>query len=124
MKRSLTDLRDEMRAVARGERPAPDYLQQQPEPTPPDLVGALTPANRRLLELIATHQPATVSVLATLAERSQANVSRSLQDLARVGVVSMVREGAAVRPELRIREINVSLEHNTYRIVPTDMVMG
>jgi predicted transcriptional regulator len=124
-RRPLTDLRDEMRAVTRGERTAPGHLRQAEASSPPtDLVSALTPANRRLLELIATHQPPTVSALATLAERSQANVSRSLQDLARVGAVSLVREGTAVRPELRIWEVSVNLARNTYQTVPSTMAAG
>lgn len=115
MTRTLPELRDEMRAVVRGERAAPEHLRATPPPPPPDLVSVLTPANRHLLALIACERPATVSALAMLAGRAQANVTRSLQDLARVGAVELVRNGPAVRPELRIATVHVDLTRNAFR---------
>ena len=106
MKKTILDLEAEMRAVAGGEREAP------PSPQPREslsLFGTLTPANAVLLQLIGTAAPASVSELAVLAGRAQSNVSRSLQDLAKLGLVRLLREGVNIRPELSSRTINVDL---------------
>jgi predicted transcriptional regulator len=93
VRKSLADLRDEMRAVARGERkPAP-----RPATT---LLSALTGDALKLLNVIATTPSTTVSGLAQRLGKAQSNVSRSLQRLAAYGIVRLVREGREVRPEL------------------------
>ena len=110
-KRSLTELREEMRSVARGERtpseiPAGAVLNLLAEPSALDL-----------LRLIAENEPGSVSELAELACRAQSNVSRTLHQLATYGLVRLEREGKEVRPVLATREITVDLAHSTYRTV-------
>lgn len=117
--RSLTDLRDELRSVARGERPAPDWMKAERQ-APPDIMSVITPGNRELMQLIAECRPATVSELAEMAGRKMPNVSRSLQDLARVGLVRLVREGMSIRPELATREIKIDLAHNSCHLVAAE----
>jgi len=103
--RTLDELESELRAVARGERPA------SPPPETPsiDPVAVLTPANRRLLHLIATERPASVTALASLAGLAQPNVSRALQELAAAGYVRFQRIGRTVRPELAARFVRLDL---------------
>jgi len=97
-RRSFVDLEKEMRAVARGER--------APSPSPPVVnedslgIGVLNPSNTELLQLILHNNPSSVLELAKLAGRQQSNVSRSLQDLARSGLIRLVRDGKTIRPEL------------------------
>lgn len=109
--RSLNDLKEEMRAVARGERNA------SPLPLNVILKVLAVPENTRLLELIRNHQPASVSELAKLADREQANVSRSLQRLVSIGFIRLSQEGRAVRPVILNAGVNVDFIHNTYEIV-------
>lgn len=110
MTRSLTDLRDEMRGVARGETTAPP----PPAKTEPamDIFGALTPSNRALLQVIGRDRPRSVSQLAELTGRAQSNVSRSLQEMARIGLVRMVRDGQTIRPVLAVTHIDIDLVAN------------
>ena len=90
--RSLIDLREEMRAVARGERDA--------SPRPAGLLmSALSGEALELLSVIWNARPATIGALAELTGRAQPNVSRSLQQLARLGLVRLHREGREVRPK-------------------------
>jgi predicted transcriptional regulator len=92
MKRtSLTELREEMRGVARGTR--------RPSPLPAaPLLAALSPETLGLLRVLLRERPATVTAVVALTGRAQPNVSRSLQVLAKHGLVRLIREGREVRP--------------------------
>ncbi|MBP2310713.1 MarR family transcriptional regulator [Azospirillum melinis] len=116
--RTLHDVRDEMLAVAQGTRPVPPVRSVTDGEAVSGLLGVLTPANRALMHLIATERPETVSRLAQLADRAQPNVSRALQDLAKHGLVRLVRDGMSIRPELVAAEIDVDLVRGTCRVVP------
>ena len=109
MKRtSLATLRDEMRAVARGER-AP-----APRPAAP-LLAALSPEAIELLGVVLRERPASVAEVVRLTGRSQPNISRSLQQLAGHGLVRLVRIGREVRPEPLVRALRIDLSEGTYR---------
>lgn len=114
MPRTLTDLETEMRAVASGKRKAPPARAKAAPAS--GIYGILTPANLSLIQAIAQHRPDSVSRLAELLERKQSNVSRSLQELAKWGIVRMVRDGQAIRPTLAATHIDVDLVANTYRL--------
>lgn len=109
-KKSLSELREEMRAVARGER--------QASPLPAGaLLGTLSSqGNLDLLRIIIQAQPATVSELAQLVGRAQPNVSRALQQLAKHGLIRLERDGKEVRPVPVAREIDIDLATGTYRL--------
>ncbi len=116
--RTLHDLRDEMLAVAQGTRPVPPVHSVTDGESASGLLGVLTPANRALMHLIATERPETVSRLAQLANRAQPIVSRALQDLAKHGLVRLVRDGMRIQPELVAAKINVNLVRGTCRVAP------
>ncbi len=82
-RKSLTELREEMRAVARGERKA------TPLPAAP-LLAALSREALELLGILLREHPATVTELVTLTGRSQPNISRSLQLLAKYRLIRLV----------------------------------
>ncbi|MBP2301419.1 hypothetical protein [Azospirillum picis] len=69
--RTLHDLRDEMLAVAQGTRPIPPVRSVTDDESVSGLLGVLTPANRALMQLIATERPETVSKLLGLANSAQ-----------------------------------------------------
>jgi predicted transcriptional regulator len=75
---SLASLEAEMRAVARGERPAPPDAGQPTFNSVTALVQLLTPENRRLLALIRDKKPGSVAELAKLTGRAQPNLTRTL----------------------------------------------
>lgn len=108
MKRTnLANLREEMRAVARGERSAP------PRPAGP-LLAALSAEALELMSVVLERQPANVGEVVRMTGRSQPNVSRSLQQLAGHGLVRLVRTGREVRPEPLVRSVQVDLASGTY----------
>lgn len=113
-RRSLNDLREEMRAVARGERKAP------PRPAAP-LLQALTREALELLELLLQEHPATVAEIADRTGRAQPNVSRSLQRLAALGLIRMNRNGREVRPEPAVGSLRIDLATGTYEAQPLEV---
>jgi predicted transcriptional regulator len=108
---SLADLREEMRGVARGERRA------SPLPAAP-LLAALSREALDLLGVLLRERPASVTELVALTGRAQPNVSRSLQMLARHGLVRLVRNGRDVRPEPVASAVRVDLATGTYEATP------
>jgi predicted transcriptional regulator len=106
-RKSLSELREEMRAVARGERKASSL------PAAP-LLAALSREALELLAVLLRKHPATVSELVELTGRAQPNISRSLQLLARYRLIQLVREGREVRVEPIARAVRVDLATGTY----------
>ncbi len=89
---SGNELRD--RLLARMRRPVP-------EPTEQTRIEALASAgNRELLGIIATKQPRSINELTALSGRLQPNVSRSLNVLARAGLLTVTLDGRASVPTL------------------------
>jgi predicted transcriptional regulator len=110
--RKIDDLENEMRAVARGER-KPSL---RPEPRTVTVFNTLTPANLKLLRVIAIERPSTVSQLAKLTDRKQSNVSRTLQDLSKLGIVRMVRHGREIRPEIISPHLHLNVVEGTWSV--------
>jgi predicted transcriptional regulator len=111
-KKSLNDLRDEMRGVARGDR--------KPSPLPArEVLSVLSsPELMDLLQVIHQQRPESVGRLAELTGRAQSNVSRSLQQLAKHDLIRLVREGREVRPVPTVVKVSVSLDQGTYEVEP------
>jgi predicted transcriptional regulator len=108
---SLTELREEMREVARGDRRA------SPLPAGP-LLTALSRESLDLLGVLLRQRPPTVTALVSITGRAQPNVSRSLQTLAAHGLVRLVREGREVRPEAIVSKLTLDLTTGTYETAP------
>jgi predicted transcriptional regulator len=116
-KRSLNELREEMRAVARGEG-KPALLPAR------EVLNVLASSEHmEILQVIHKDQPGTVSELSKLVGRAQPNISRSLQQLAKHGLIKLVREGREVRPLPCVESISISLAKGTYETVPTGVLM-
>jgi DNA-binding transcriptional ArsR family regulator len=108
---SLTELREEMRGVARGER------QASPLPAAP-LLAALSRDALDLLGAVLRERPASVTALVALTGRAQPNISRSLQLLAKHRLIRLVREGREVRPEPIAGAVRVDFATGTYETTP------
>ncbi len=94
---TLAELREEMRSVARGERAAP-------------LLAALSREGLDLLGVVLRERPASVAALVAVTGRSQPNVSRSLQLLARHRLIRLVR------PEPIAQAVRMDLATGTYEV--------
>ncbi len=115
-KKSLNELREEMRAVARGER-SPSLLPAR------EVLNVLSSSEHmEILRVIHQNRPETVSQLSKIIGRAQPNISRSLQQLAKHGLIQLVREGREVRPLPCVESVSISLAQGTYETVPTQVL--
>lgn len=108
---SLRELRDEMKAVARGQKPAPADAARPSFNSVEALVRLLTPENRRLLSLIRDRKPESMTELREWTGRAQPNLSRTLAKLEAAGLVTM-KPGSGRRkvPQVRVRKITVQID--------------
>ena len=108
--RSLRSLREEMKAVARGERPAPANAGRPSFNSVRAVVRLLTPENRQLLALIRDRKPQSVAELVTLTGRAQPNLTRTLAKLEAAGFITMKTVGRRRTPSVAVRKIVVEID--------------
>ena len=107
---NLKALRDEMKAVARGEQPAPVDAGKPSFNSVDAVVRLLTTENRRLLAIIRDRKPQSVADLAEMAGRSQPNLTRTLAKLTAAGLVTMQVHGRRKAPSAAITKIVVEID--------------
>jgi len=107
---NLKALREEMKAVARGERPAPVDAAKPSFNSVEAVVRLLTPENRQLLAIIRDRRPQSVAALAEMAGRSQPNLTRTLAKLEAAGLITMQAHGRRKTPSAAIRKIVVEID--------------
>ncbi len=107
---SLDSLVHEMRAVARGERPAPADAARPSFNSVEAVVRLLTPENRRLLAIIRDRKPPSVAALAHITGRAQPNLTRTLAKLEAAGFITMKSVGRRKAPSATIRKIVVEID--------------
>ncbi|MGH6901105.1 MAG: MarR family transcriptional regulator [Geminicoccaceae bacterium] len=107
---NLGSLRDEMKAVARGEQPAPVDAGKPSFNSVEAVVRLLTPENRRLLAMIRDRRPQSVADLAEMTGRSQPNLTRTLAKLEAAGLITMQAHGRRKAPSAAIRKIVVEID--------------
>jgi predicted transcriptional regulator len=107
----LSALEREMRAVARGERPAPADAAKPSFNSVEAVVRLLTPANRRLLAVIRDRKPQSVAELVKMSGRAQPNLTRTLAKLEAAGFVTMKATGHRRKtPSATVKQIVVEID--------------
>jgi predicted transcriptional regulator len=105
-----TALREEMKAVARGDQKAP----KDAGGTSFDSVGALlrllTPQNRELLAVIRDKKPQSIAELATLTGRAQPNLTRTLGKLEAVGFVRFKNVERRKVPTTSVHSLKIQID--------------
>lgn len=107
---SLRSLRDEMKAVARGARPAPSDAARASFNSVEALVRLLTPENRQLLAIIRDRKPRSVAALAEISGRAQPNLTRTLAKLEAAGLIAMEEHGRRKAPTVAVSRIVVEID--------------
>ena len=107
---SLHSLREEMKAVARGERPAPLDAGKPSLNSVEAVVRLLTPDNRRLLALIRDRKPQSVAELVEITGRAQPNLTRTLAKLEAAGFIRMKTVGRRKAPSVAVKRIVVEID--------------
>src|SRR5260370_25243991 len=106
---SHTELRDEMMAVARGEKPAPDDAGTQTFESVEALTRLLTRENRELLAIIRDRKPQSIAELAEITGRAQPNLTRTLAKLEAVGFIQMRTVGRRKVPKTTVHTLRVEI---------------
>jgi predicted transcriptional regulator len=107
---NLRSLREEMRAVARGERPAPNDAAQPSFNSVEAVVRLLTPENRALLAMIRDRKPQSVAELVKMSGRAQPNLTRTLAKLEAAGFITMKALGRRKAPSVAVKKIVVEID--------------
>lgn len=107
---NLSALREEMKAVARGER-QPSRAAAKPSFNSVEaVIRLLTPENRRLLALIRDRKPESVAALAAMTGRAQPNLTRTLAKLEAAGFVTMKALGRRKAPSVTVKRVVVEID--------------
>ncbi len=107
---NLRSLREEMKAVARGERPAPADAGKPSFNSVDALVRLLTPENRELLAIIRDRKPQSVAELVEMSGRAQPNLTRTLAKMASAGFITMKAVGRRKTPTVAVKKIVVEID--------------
>ena len=103
-------LRDEMIAVAKGERPAPKTAPEASVHSAEVLSRLLTPQNRQLMTMIRDRKPASIAELAKLTDRAAPNVIRTVDKLAALGLIYFEAAGRRKAPRVSARKITIQID--------------
>lgn len=108
---SLRSLRDEMKAVARGEKKAPAGAGHTSFNSVEALLRLLTPENRALLALMRNNKPGSLAELAKLSGRAAPNLTRTIGKMAEAGLVEVrvVKHRKVAVPIVKRLKIEIDL---------------
>lgn len=107
---NLRSLREEMKAVARGERPATVDAAKPSFSSVDAVVRLLTPENRQLLAIIRDRKPQSVAELVEMSGRAQPNLTRTLTKMESAGFITMNAVGRRKAPTVAVKKIVVEID--------------
>ena len=103
-------LKDQMKAVARGERPAPPDAARPSFESAQALVRLLTPENRHLLSVIRDRKPKSIAELAALTGRAPSNLTRTLAKLEAIGLIALREDGRRKVPVAAVKTLRLEID--------------
>jgi len=107
---NLHSLRDEMKAVARGERSATANAAKPSFNSVEAVVRLLTPDNRQLLAIIRDRKPQSIAELVQITGRAQPNLTRTLMKLEAAGFVKTKAIGRRKLLSTTIKKLVVEID--------------
>ena len=107
---NLRSLREGMKAVARGERPAPADAAKPSFNSVDAVVRLLTSENRQLLAIIRDRKPQSVAELVEMSGRAQPNLTRTLAKMESAGFITMKAVGRRKAPTVAVKKIVVEID--------------
>ena len=107
---NLHSLRDEMKAVARGERSAPTNAAKPSFNSVEAVVRLLTPDNRQLLAIIRDRKPQSIAELVQITGRAQPNLTRTRMKLEAAGFVKTKAIGRRKLLSTTIKKLVVEID--------------
>ena len=110
---TMTELFEEMKAVARGEIPVPPGAAEPSVESAEVLLRLLTPDNRGLLRTIRDAKPQSVAELARLTRRNEPNLLRTLAKLEAFGLVEMRTVDRRRVPVAKLEKLHLEIDPYT-----------
>lgn len=107
---TMSNLIDEMRAVARNEIPAPADAAAPSAESAEAVIRLLTPENRDLLRTIRDAKPQSVAELARLTRRAEPNLLRTLGKLEAFGLLEMRTVERRRVPTVLVAKLHVEID--------------
>jgi len=107
---SHASLREEMKAVARGERSASKDAGGTTFDSVEALMRLLTPQNRQLLAVIRDKKPQSIAELAVLTGRAQPNLTRTLGKLEAIGFVRLKNVDRRKVPMTTVHSLRINID--------------
>jgi len=107
---SHASLREEMKAVARGEKRVPKDASGMSFDSVEALMRLLTPQNRELLAIIRDKKPQSIAELADLTGRASPNLLRTLGKLEAVGFVRMKNVDRRKVPTTSVKSLRIKID--------------
>lgn len=94
-------------AIAKGE-----YTPKRSEPkvwfeSIQSMAQVLSNANQELLEVILRHEPDSMKELAKITGRTPGNLSRTLHNMQRYGIVELKKQKTALKPIVKARDFRI-----------------
>lgn len=71
------------------------------------MAQVLSNANQELLEAILRHEPASMKELADITGRKPSNLSRTLRNMERYGIVELRRQKTTLKPIVKTRDFRI-----------------
>lgn len=119
----VRELMKEMRAVARGQMPAPDNAAAPSVESAEALLRLLTPDNRSLLRTIRDAKPQSIAELARLTKRAEPNLLRTISKLEAFGLLEMRTINRRRIPVVKVGRLHVEIDpyamHDRIEATPT-----
>lgn len=103
-------LKEEMKAVARGEQKAPSNAAHPSFNSIEALTRLLTSENRHLLAVIRDEKPRSIAELADLTGRAAPNLTRTLSKLEAAGLIKMVTVNRRKVPTALVKTLRVKID--------------
>lgn len=94
------------KAIARGEKKLTGKEPKVWFDSVESMAQVLSTKNRELLRIIQEQKPESLTELAAESGRRLANLSRTLKNMERYGIVELDKEGGSVKPRVRVSKFH------------------
>lgn len=113
---SYEEMKERTLAIARGELKPSQHEPKIWFTSIKSLAQVLSEKNRQLLDIIIEQQPSSITELEHISGRAKSNLSRTLNNMARFGLVELTKnKSGTITPHVPYENINLDLQIGIHR---------